>query len=192
MTTIATRAIVANSRCHRRFRRSASTPLCGDEVIAYLLEQDDVTCRQDDVTKNVTTGGRAATPRLRGDSTLNDNTSPTQPTVTAPNTVTVTPTTMNCKEGNRGGYTVVLRNAPIDTVTITIESGSYDSTMTTANRDNNLVFTTSNWNVPKQVHVWTRQDDNKTDDTVTFAHIATGGGYNNVNIPKVIVSVTDN
>ncbi len=99
---------------------------------------------------------------------------------------------MSFKEGNRGGYTVVLGNAPTDTVTITIESGSFDITRTTANRDNNLEFTTTNWNVPQQVHVRTRQDTNNTDDTVTFAHTATGGGYNTVNIPKVTVSVTEN
>ncbi len=134
---------------------------------------------------------------VTADGTLNDNTpASTQPTVTATNTATVTPTTMTINEGDRGGYTVVLGNAPTDTVTITIKkdpikSDSDDITMATVNPDNKLEFTTSNWDVPQQVYVWTRQDDDKTDDTATFTHTATGGGYNNVDIPKVIVSVTD-
>ncbi len=130
---------------------------------------------------------------ITADGTLNDRTPSTQPTVTATNTVTVTPTAMTLDEGSRGGYTVVLGNAPTDTVTITIKSDSHDVTMSTVNPDhNNLVFTTSNWNVPQQVYVWTIQDQDTANDTATFTHTATGSGYNKVNIPKVTVSVTDN
>ena len=89
-------------------------------------------------------------------------------------------------------YTVELATQPSDTVTVTI-SGHDGADLTlsgTTLTNNQLTFTTTNWNTAQTVTVKPGDDDNADNESETLAHTASGGDY--VNITKDLpVSITD-
>ncbi len=85
--------------------------------------------------------------------------------------LTVTPTALTISEGGSGTYTVVLDEAPADTVMVTPAS---DNTAI-ATVSGPLTFTTANWNTPQPVTVTGVPDDDTDDDTVTLRHTAMMG-----------------
>ena len=86
--------------------------------------------------------------------------------------LTVTPGELEVSEGGTGSYTVVLDEAPADTVTVTPRSG--DTAVATVSGA--LTFTTANWSTPQTVTVTGVRDDDTDDDTVTVTHVAAMGG----------------
>ncbi len=102
--------------------------------------------------------------------------------------VTVTPTALPVTEGGSETYTVVLDGQPSGTVTVTI--GGMSGTDVTVG-DNTLEFTTGNWNTAQTVTVTAAQDADAVDDEVTLTHTASGGGFDDVTIDSMAVTVTD-
>ena len=82
-------------------------------------------------------------------------------------------------EGQRQSesYTVRLGSAPSGTVTVTITG--HAGADATPDRTT-LTFTQVNWSGRQVVSVTAAEDDDRTDDTLTLTHTATGGGYDGV------------
>ena len=95
------------------------------------------------------------------------------------------------ENGGRASYTVALESQPDNNVTVRIASAD---TGTARVSPIGLTFTPSNWDRPQTVRV-TGQDDgndnpNGRRETV-IRHTLSGGGYDNVAAPTVLVTVTD-
>ena len=102
----------------------------------------------------------------------------------------LTPTTLIVDEGTSGSYTVELTEAPTGTVRVTIAGASGTDVSLSPTR---LVFTTGNWDAPQTVTVRADEDSDAVDDTVTLTHtVSTGGGYDDVTLPDLEVTVADN
>ena len=86
-------------------------------------------------------------------------------------------------------YTVQLSTQPSADVTVVITGASdTDLTVTPAS----LTFTASTWDQAQTVTVSSAEDPDSTDDDVTLAHTATGGGYTNLStVARVAVRVDD-
>ena len=80
------------------------------------------------------------------------------------------------EQGGGSRYTVRLGKAPSGTVTVAISGQS--STVTVD--DTPLTFTTGNWSTPQTVTLTAANDSNRTDDSFTLTHSASGGGYGSV------------
>ncbi len=127
---------------------------------------------------------------VTADGTLNDAASATPTTTTLAKGVTVTPTALTVTEGEGSAfYSIVLDAAPAANadVTVTYVRGRQDDAGYTGG---SMTFTTANWNIPQYVRVWTLEDADNADDTVTFTHTVSGGGYNPVSTPVSDVTVT--
>ena len=136
------------------------------------------------------------------DGTLNDAASGTP---TAPGTtkgVTVVPMALTAGEGASAGFLVWLDAAPsgdVGDVIVTISGDTEDVTITTQGQAadarryaGKLIFTTANWRTPQWVRVWVREDtDMQDDDDVVLVLTASGGGYDDVRIPDVRVTVKE-
>ena len=110
-------------------------------------------------------------------------------TVVDPRGAVLTPPALTVDEGTTGSYTVHLTEAPTGrvTVTVTVEGAG----VTLSRRS--LPFTTSNWNVKQTVSVTAGEDSNAVDETVTLTHtVSRGGGYDDVVLPDLEVTVADN
>ena len=98
--------------------------------------------------------------------------------------------------GNTATYEVVLDSAPSANVTITVISGDTDAaTVSTANRQGTLVFTSGNWNIGQEVTV-TGVDDSvnqSADRALTIRHRATSSdtNYHTIAIASVAVTIID-
>ena len=115
--------------------------------------------------------------------------------------VTVVGTTLNIDEEDNAGtdtreehkatYTVALTSEPTDEVTIEIEAD--DESSATVDKTS-LAFTVANWSVAQTVTVTAVADDvDNSDDarTVTISHEASDGGYDDVVISDVEVTIAD-
>ena len=104
-------------------------------------------------------------------------------------TVTVEPTSVTVPEaGGTASYTMKLDGQPTRNVTMTVTSSSSVATV----RPGSLTFTPSNWATPQTITV-TGVDDSSPGGNrlVTITHEASGGGYDEVEVPSVSVTVTD-
>ena len=92
-------------------------------------------------------------------------------------------------EGDATGvrYTVRLATEPTGSVTVTI-SGHDGADLTLTN--NQLTFTTTNWDTAQTVTVKAGEDDDAANDTATLTHTASGGDYANITA-DLPVTVTD-
>ena len=97
--------------------------------------------------------------------------------------------TLTVVEGLSVSYTVELSTQPSADVTVVITGASdTDVTVTPAS----LTFTASTWDQAQTVTVTSAEDPDSTDDDVTLAHTATGGGYTNLSlVARVAVRVDD-
>ena len=115
---------------------------------------------------------------------------PTRPA--DPPAVSVRPTALTVDEaGGTAAYAVALDARPEGTATISVSSSD---TSTATARPMSLTFTTDNWNTPQTVTVTGVDDDldNEGDlRTVTISHAASGGGYDEVPVAPVAVTVRD-
>ena len=103
--------------------------------------------------------------------------------------VTISQTDFTINEGGTGSYTVVLDTEPSDDVTVTINDPT-DNTDVTASPES-LTFTMEDWDTPQTVTVMADQDADGADERATVTHEVSGGGYGEVSIPDVLVTVTD-
>ena len=91
-----------------------------------------------------------------------------------------------------GAYTVKLSSSPTDTVTVTI--GGSDPAVSLSGdtlTNNQLTFTTTNWNTAQTITVTPVKDDNAAGETVTLTHTVSGGDYAGIAADSVTVSLTD-
>ena len=103
----------------------------------------------------------------------------------------VTPTALTLSEaGGTGTYTIVLGSEPTGDVTVTVSSS--DSTAATV-APTSLTFTPSNYSDRQTVTVSGVDDDvvNNPLRTATVSHSISGGGYDNVAVGSVTVTLKD-
>ena len=97
--------------------------------------------------------------------------------------------TLTVVEGLSVSYTVELSTQPSADVTVVI-TGAADTDVTVTPAS--LTFTASTWDQAQTVTVSSAEDPDSTDDDVTLAHTATGGGYTNLStVARVAVRVDD-
>ena len=105
-------------------------------------------------------------------------------------TITESDGSTDVTEGGTGdAYAVALDTKPLGTVTITLEiDGDNQVGLSPAT----LTFTTASWSRAKDVVVTALEDGAaEGEHTVTIAHSASGGGYDNVSISDVPVTIGD-
>ena len=104
--------------------------------------------------------------------------------------VEIVPTVLTIGEGDGAGgtYTARLLAEPTAdvTVTVSVPSGAGLTVSPTS-----LTFTADNWGTARTVTVTAGIDDDADDRTVTLAHSAAGGGYGDVTVADVSVTITD-
>ena len=95
-------------------------------------------------------------------------------------------------EGGSNTYEVVLARQPTGDVTVTVTvDDTANNDVTT--EEETLVFTTSNWNLPRTVTVRAAEDDDAlTDSGVTVSHTVGGANYEGVTAPWLRVTITEN
>ena len=91
-----------------------------------------------------------------------------------------------------GAYAVNLNSKPTDTVTVTIGGGDPAVSLSGDTLTNNqLTFTTTNWNTAQTITVTPVKDDNAVGETVTLTHTLSGGDYAGIAADSVTVNLTD-
>ena len=112
--------------------------------------------------------------------------------------VTIDPTSISLHEpasgqtAVAGAYTVKLSSSPTDTVTVTIGGGDPAVSLSGDTLTNNqLTFTTTNWNTAQTITVTPVKDDNAVGETITLTHTLSGGDYAGIAADSVTVSLTD-
>ena len=91
-----------------------------------------------------------------------------------------------------GSYTVNLKSRPTDTVTVTIGGGDPAVSLSGDTLTNNqLTFTTTNWNTAQTITVTPVKDDNAVGETVTLTHTLSGGDYAGIAADSVTINLTD-
>ena len=98
------------------------------------------------------------------------------------------PTSLTVIEGASSTYTVKLATAPTGEVTVAI--GGFSGTDLTLD-DTSLTFTTSNWKNAQTVTVSAAHDADKTSDSATLTHSASGGGYASVSASLPVTTSDD-
>ena len=115
-----------------------------------------------------------------------------------PRGVTIGPTSIGLDEPVAGGtavagaYTMNLNSRPTDTVTVTI--GGSDPAVSLSGdtlTNNQLTFTTTNWNTAQTITVTPVKDDNAAGETITLTHTVSGGDYAGIAADSVTVNLTD-
>ena len=115
-----------------------------------------------------------------------------------PRGVTIDPTSIGLHEPASGetavtdAYTVNLKSRPTDTVTVTI--GGSDPAVSLSGdtlTNNQLTFTTTNWNTAQTITVTPVKDDNAAGETVTLTHTLSGGDYAGIAADSVTINLTD-
>ena len=105
----------------------------------------------------------------------------------------VVPASLSVREGDTDSYAVSLGSQPSGDVTVTVSGHSgTDLTLTGLNADNELTFTTENWNLPQTVTLAAGQDGDTDNDSMTLTNTAGGGGYDTAAAAEVAVTIVDN
>ena len=100
----------------------------------------------------------------------------------------LSPGSLTLNEGDDKTYTVKLATQPSGNVTVSV--GGWTGTDLTLDKDE-LTYNTTTWNRAQTVRVTANDDTDKTDDSETLTHTASGGGYGGVS-KDLPVTVTDN
>ncbi len=103
--------------------------------------------------------------------------------------VEVKPTAVDMLEGGTGEYTLRLKTQPTEDVTITVTVPA--NTDLTAGATS-FTFTMDNWDQPQTVTLTAAEDADVSDDEVSLTHAASGGGYGDVSVDGVTVTIVDN
>ena len=103
--------------------------------------------------------------------------------------VNVSETSLTVPEGESRNYSLVLGEEPTGDVTVTINDPG-NSEITAA--PDSFTFTTSNWDTEQTVTVSAAHDDDHLDeDADEITHTISGGGYDDVDVDSVFVTVRD-
>ena len=112
--------------------------------------------------------------------------------------VTIDPTSISLDEpasgetAVAGSYTVNLNSRPTDTVTVAIGGGDPAVSLSGDTLTNNqLTFTTINWNTAQTITVTPVKDDNAVGETITLTHTLSGGDYAGIAADSVTINLTD-
>ena len=106
--------------------------------------------------------------------------------------VVIDPTALAVPEAGSSTYTVVLTTEPTANVTVRMTTEALSATDISVDRTV-LTFTPDNWNQAQEMTVRAGEDeDARTDETVTLTHTVSGGGYDDVVVDDVIVTITEN
>ena len=115
-----------------------------------------------------------------------------------PRGVTIGPTSISLDEpasgetAVAGAYTVNLNSKPADTVTVTIGGSTPAVSLSGHSLTNNqLTFTTTNWNTAQTITVTPVKDDNAVGETITLTHTLSGGDYAGIAADSVTVNLID-
>ena len=85
-----------------------------------------------------------------------------------------------------------LNSKPTDTVTVTIGGGDPAVSLSGDTLTNNqLTFTTTNWNTAQTITVTPVKDDNAVGETITLTHTLSGGDYAGIAADSVTINLTD-
>ena len=95
---------------------------------------------------------------------------------------------INMEEGSARGYSIRLSETPKGEVTVAISSNR----ASVAIRPSVLSFSVSNWNVEQNVKISVLEDDDADNDSAIIGHRVSGGGYDNVETPSLMVNIADN
>ena len=96
--------------------------------------------------------------------------------------------TIATEGGSAGSYTVKLAALPSGDVTVAMTSGDEAAvTVSTANTDDKLTFTATNWNQTQAVMLTAVADSDGSDESVAISHMASGGSYDNVSATATAV-----
>lgn len=107
-----------------------------------------------------------------------------------PPSVTVNPEELEIVEDDSASYTVVLESEPFAGVTVRMTADLSDTDLEV--QPTEVVFTPSNWHVPQEIAVRSEADDDEEDDLgIVLTHEASGGGYDDVEVPSVTVDILD-
>ena len=91
-----------------------------------------------------------------------------------------------------GAYTVNLNSKPADTVTVTIGGSTPAVSLSGHSLTNNqLTFTTTNWNTAQTITITPVKDDNAVGETITLTHTLSGGDYAGIAADSVTVNLID-
>ncbi|MXX74469.1 MAG: PKD domain-containing protein [Holophagales bacterium] len=111
--------------------------------------------------------------------------------VLRPRGVEVTPANLMLTEGTSRAYSVVLSSEPSAAVTVVVTT-SLSGTDLSLNQGS-LTFAPGDWNVAQRVGVTAGEDaDGVADPPVTLEHSVSGGGYDAVAAPSVLVTIVEN
>ena len=109
----------------------------------------------------------------------------------SPLDVTLSREALAIEEGGSAGYTVALDYVPAATTILTITDPT-DNAKVTA-EPATLTFTTDNWSTPQTVTVSAAEDDDATTEPPTaITHSLSGGRYDEIRVPDVTVTVSEN
>lgn len=104
--------------------------------------------------------------------------------------VSVAPEELEIAEDDSASYTVVLESEPFAGVTVKMTADLSGTDLEVEPAE--VVFTTSNWYEPQAITVQSEPDDDEEDDLgIVLTHEASGGGYDDVEVPSVTVDVLD-
>ena len=91
-----------------------------------------------------------------------------------------------------GAYTVNLNSKPADTVTVAIGGSTPAVSLSGHSLTNNqLTFTTTNWNTAQTITITPVKDDNAVGETITLTHTLSGGDYAGIAADSVTVNLID-
>ncbi|MBF2760433.1 MAG: hypothetical protein ISN28_09220 [Ectothiorhodospiraceae bacterium AqS1] len=108
------------------------------------------------------------------------------------------PASLSIEEGGNGTFMVRLTQVPDDSVTVTLsQSGTtnndvtFDTDSDDSGNQDELTFTTTDWNTAQPVIVSAAEDNDAIEDTATISLGASGGGYGSTT-GSVSITVNDN
>ena len=111
--------------------------------------------------------------------------------------VTISPTELTLVEGESRPYSVVLDTQPTANVTVrayvAVLTGTPVATDVSMSPSSGVTFTPGNWNLPQEITVTARQDDDAVADApATLIHSVLGAAeYNGLDTENVVVTITE-
>ena len=93
-------------------------------------------------------------------------------------------------------YSLRLNALPTGNVTVTVRTDAskteLDTDLWTEGMQNRVTFTPENWRDAQEIGFWPEWDpDGVNNNNFTISHSVSGGGYNGVTIPDIVVNVID-
>ena len=149
------------------------------DVTLSAAEDNDLADGQATIRHTASGGGYAS---VTGDVTATEDDNDLPSLVFTRDSLTVT-------EGATANYSVSLRYQPHASVAVSVLRASGDTDLSPD--PPLLLYTTTNWNIPKRVTVTAAQDDDGADGQAIIRHTALGGGYDSVTADVTVTEDDD-